>query len=332
MYHRDLKILGIKPQHANALWQLFTFKGRERERPTVCIALLKDGRPSVVTNGFRRFHLPAEFKKVTQENIEALAKRVRAKIVIAVEEASMRKIVEQVQQHYRYEEDTFYLTESFFRSFKEALQASGLILYPDIFNFLFDLEAARMERFFDVIFPKTSSMVFYLFRGQGIESAFIVVRGSEYIEVVAGHETIKDAAAGFYPWQKGYPSLLKAVKETYAPPTLGFFAELDAMEQILWYPEPGNFLGNFFSGKIIIDPMPTWVAAALGVDAVSKVARTSMDLIRQFDTLGITRRFDLGSLGRSLQERLKKEELTLESVLGFDPIDFVSKFIAWLAG
>lgn len=331
MYHRDLKITGVNQGHANNLWRLATFKEKEKARPAICLAILKDGVPLVVTNGYRRFHLPDKYGRISAENIEEVAKHVHAKIVIAVEKEAVCRIVEHVQGGFRYGEDNFKLMEEFFISIKDMLQARRLILYPDFFNFIFNLDAQKMRRFFDVAFPPNSSMLFYLFHGQSVRAGLTLVRGDDYIEHVIGHDALKNAAVGFYPWQKRYSKLLEAVKEAYAPPSLGFFAEIDEVKHILWYPQPGGFLRSFIAGKIIIDPMPGWVTAALGVDAVTSVARTSMDLIKQFDTLGITRRFDLGLLGRTLQERLQKEELTLEKILGFDPISFLGKLINWLA-
>lgn len=332
MYHRDLKIIGVPPAHANALWRLVTFKGTERPRPSLCLALLRDGKPLVVTNGFRGFVLPEKFRVLDEENIEAAARYVKAKVLVAVEEAAWVDILEQVQSKLRVGDDNFVMAELFLVAFREALEAGRLIIYPDLFNFIFDLRADRLRRFADAAFPKNSSIVVYLFQGQSLEAGLTIVRGEEYIETVAGHGALGEAAEGFHPWQKGYGRILDAVKKKYAPPSMGFFAEIDEIRNILWYPEAGSFLRNFVAGNIVIDPMPAWVAAALGVDAVTRVARTSMDLIRQFDTMGITRRFDLGMLGRTLQEHLKKEEISLEAIVGFDPVTFLSKLIAWLAG
>jgi hypothetical protein len=331
MFHRDLEITGVSQAHANVLWQLGTFKGTERARPSPCLAVLRDGYPVVVSNGLRRFDLPEGMGRITAQNIEEAAGRLRAKIVIAVEQDALRDIVETLQGRFGPGDDGFTLAEIAFGAIRRHLESSRLILYPDMFNFVFNLDAGRMRRFFDVVFPRKSSIVFYLFRGQSVESGLIIARGEELIETIAGHEAVKGDLKGFYPWQKGYISLLETVGKKIAPPSLGFFAELEDVRQILWYPEPGSFLGKFVAGRIVIDPMPAWVAAALGVDAVSRVARSSLELIRQFDTLGITRRFDLGSFGRAFQERLRKEEISIEGILGFDPISLLSRTIDWLA-
>lgn len=332
MYHRDLKIIGVPPAHANALWRLLTFKGTEKTRPSLCLALLRDGKPLVVTNGFRGFTLPDKFGVLSAENVEAAARYVKARIFVALEQAAWVDVLEQVQSKLRVGDDNFVMAELFLTAFKEAMDAGRLIVYPDLFNFIFDLKADRLRRFADAAFPRNSSIVVYLFQGQSLEAGLTIVRGQELIETVAGHGAIQDAAEGFHPWQKGYGRILDAVKKKYAPPSMGFFAEIDEIRNILWYPEAGSFLRNFVAGNVVIDPMPAWVAAALGVDAVTRVARTSMDLIRQFDTMGLTRRFDLGMLGRTLQQHLQKEEISLESIVGFDPITFLSKLITWLAG
>ena len=332
MIDRDLRIVGVRQDHAAALWRLLTFKETEKARPTVCLALLRDGAPIVVTNGFRRFRLPENIARIGAGNLEAVAKHLHAKIVIAAEESAWRGIVEDLQGGFTPGEDTFELGARFFAGIREALRSGRLLLYPDFFTFVFDLEAPRMRRFFDAVFPKNSSWVVYLFQGQSLEAGLTIVRGEASIETVAGHKTLEDTVAGFYPWQKGYPRILEAVRKKHAPPSLGLFADVDAIRQVLWYPEPGSFLKHVARGGIVIDPLPGWVAAALGVDAVTRVAQTSMDLIRQFDTLGLARRFDLGILGKTLHERLKKEDLMLENVLGFDPIVFMSKLLAWLAG
>ena len=331
MYHRDLKITGIRQDHANAAWRLLTFAETGKARPTLCFALLRDGVPLVITSGKRRLRLPEKYGKITADNIEEIARRLRAKILIAVEQDALRGIIENIQKDFRYGEDNFHLYEVILSSLKQAADDGGLVIYPDFFNTIFDLNAGKMKRVFDLVFPANSSFVIYLFRGQSLEAGFVIVKGDEHIELVAGHDAIAKAAGNFYPWSKKYASLLEAAGRKYKPPSLGFFADMDAIENILWHPEPGGFLGSFLKGKIIIDPMPAWVAAALGVDAATRVARTSLDIIKKFDTLGITRRFDLGALGRTVQEHLQKEDLTLNAILGFDPIELTSKFLAWIA-
>lgn len=331
MFEKDVEIRSVGQAHARALWDLFFAAAARRGAPVAVAALLREGRPVAITDGRRRFAPPADMERVTRENVGRLAARLGARLVAAVEEEELRGAVERIEKGWRRGEDQLFAAELACEALGEAAGRSGLILHPEVLGYLLRLDEEKMRRFFDVVFPPGTSALVYLFEGRSLASGLTFVRGSGGIRLVAGHAALEARLGSWHPWQKGYPAILEAARELHAPPSIGLFAEQGELRRVIASPEPGLFLRGFLAGRIVIDPLPPWAAAALGIDGLSKVATRSVDLIRHLDPLGVTRRFDMGLIGKAIRDKIRKEEIDLESILGFDPFELLKGLISLFA-
>jgi len=333
MFDKSIKIIGVSQKDAFVFWRLLSFENLKKGGRSSGFILTKDGEAVAILGEMGKVTVLKRFGKIwEEEKLSEIAKTLGKRFLVVIEVDELRKIVEEVQSFYRYDWDAFDFADAFFASIKNGCESKKIIIYPDIFRTLFALNSLTMRKFFDAIFPMGSSMVFFLFSGNSIEAGVVLVRKERLIDTVLGHEVVMEGVKGFYPWYRGYRALIESTGRRYAQPCLGFFAEVGEIEKILWHPEPGAFTGAMITQKIIIDPMPPWVAGAVGVDVVTKLAKTSAEIIKQLDSIGLTKRFDIGETLKNLRRRIEKKDFELEKILGFDPIGFLVKVINILAG
>jgi len=331
VWSSDLRIAGIDPAHASALWSLLTLEGTRVRRLPMAFAILDKGRPVLLFAGKRHVAVPAGFDRITKDTVGALAAALGVRLLLAAEEEALRDIVEDVQTRWRHGGDQLVQAEVVIEQIRVGVDDGSIIVWPDFFTVALRLDAPTMRRFLDVVFPCDSSMILYTFQRQAIHSALILTRGSRDIETVAGHLSVRDRVGSFQPWQEGYRKILEAAEKVHAQPSLGFFGEMEAVREMLQEPRPGQLTKAILARRVIVDPMPPWMAATLGIDALTRAARISLDFIERADRLGLGRRFDLGSVTREVRSRIEKR-IDFEQMLGFDPFDYLARFIAWWSG
>lgn len=331
MWSSQLRISGIDPTHARNLWSLLALEGARSRRLPMAFALLEEGRPVLLVVGKKRERIPEGFDVITEDNAGPLAAALGIRLLLAVEQETLRDIVEDVQTRWRHGDDHFIQTEIVLEQIRVGVEDKTVIIWPDFFTVALRLTSDSMHRFHDVVFPPRSSVLLYLFRKQAIHSALISVKGPEHVEAVSGHWSIRDRLGTFHPWQDGYTQILGAVEKVHAPPSLGFFGEVEAVSEMLHDPRSGQLSRAIIDRRVIIDPMPAWMAATLGVDAITRAARLSLDLLERADRLGFGKRFDLSGVRREVKSRID-QQVDFEKILGFDPFDYLSRFIEWWSG
>jgi hypothetical protein len=56
-----------------------------------------------------------------------------------------------------------------------------------------------------------------------------------------------------------------------------------------------------------------------------------MSLLERADRFGLGKRFDLSGVRREVKSRFD-QQVDLERIIGFDPFDYLSRFITWWSG
>ncbi len=331
MFSEDLRIGGIDPIHARNLYALLTLKESRARHLPMAFALLDAGETRHLVVGNRRAAMPRGFDRITAKNAEAIAAALGVRLLVAVEEESLRDIVEDVQSRWTHGDDQLVQVEVVLDRLRIAIEDGDAILWPDFFTVALRMNAAAMHRFLDTVFPPSTSVILYLFRKQAVHSSLVAVRGPRHIEAITGHWSIMDRLGTYHPWRDGYQRILEAVKEVHAPPSLGFFGEYEVVKDMIHAPRPGQLSRAILDRSVIIDPMPGWMAATLGVDAISRAARLSLRLIEKVDRLGLSKRFDLDSVRHQVKSQIDRQ-VDFEMLMGFDPFDYFSKFLRWWSG
>jgi hypothetical protein len=331
MFSRDLVISGIDPVHARNLWTMVSLEQARVRRPPLAFAVLDGGRPNLLVVGGRSVEAPSGFERITADNAEALASALGVRLLLAAEEDALRDVVEDVQTRWKHGDDHFVQTEVLLDRVRIAIEDGDVILWPDFFTVALRLEAASMRRFFDIVFPPRTCAILYLFRNQAVHSSLIAVRGERDIETVTGHYSLVDHLGTYHPWQDGYPRIVEAAELVHGTPTLGFFGEADVVQEMILRPRSGQLSRAILDRSVIIDPLPGWMAATLGVDALSRAARMSMSLLEKVDRLGLGRRFDLESMRNQVRDHIDRK-MDFEALLGFDPFEYLSEFLSWWSG
>lgn len=331
MFSEDLVISGIDPAHARNLYGLLALEESRARRMPMAFALLSQGRPELLVVGGRTVDPPTGFDTITADNAGPLASALGVRLLVAAEEEILRDVVEDVQTRWRHKDDHLQMTEVVLDRLRIAIEDGEVILWPEFFTVALRLDAASMRRFFDIVFPPRTSAILYLFRKQAVHSSLIAVRGDRNIESVTGHWSIEESLGTYHPWRDGYPRILEAVQARHETPGIGFFGELSVVQQMIHSPRPGQLSRAILDRDVIIDPMPGWMAATLGVDAISRAARMSLSLLSRVDRLGLGKRFDLEGVRKEVRSQIDRQ-MDFETLLGFDPFDYFSKFLAWWAG
>ncbi len=331
MWASRLRITGIDPVHARNLWSLLTLERSTTRPQPMAFVILDRGRPVHVIAGKRSTPPPAGFDRLDAACAAPFAAVLGVRLLLAIEDRALRELVDSIDAGLRHGDDHFSQAGFALDRMREAIRAGDLVLWPDFFEVLLKLDEATMRRFMDAVFPPRTSVLMYVFRKQAIHSAIILVRGDSEIESVTGHWSIRDDLKTYSPWQDGYARILEASSKVHAQPSLAFFGELEAVEGLLHTPRPGLLTREIVDRRIIIDPMPPWMTAALGVDAVTRAAHLGMGLLDRMDFLGLGRRFDLGGIRQDVKTRVDAG-IDLTAMLGFNPFDFLTQFASWWSG
>jgi hypothetical protein len=232
------------------------------------------------------------------------------------------------------------------RAYVAELERGGVALWPDLLEGVTIPRRGNVEKALDVVLPPRTASVFYVFDGSRLHGELICARGDRQIEVFAGHDAL---GVGAPParWKDEHKRLLEAVERRFAKPSVGIFVSLDTARAAARGQITSSEVPRLARRKdLIIDPLPPWLAAPLGLVAVKgavEVGRKAGERIaKRVDPTGLGGML-AGKVGGALKNRLKrtavagKVEETLGTIsakadlsehLGFDPFVVSARFLA----
>ena len=195
--------------------------------------------------------------------IQQLQQREDVDAVIMVEEGLVGYLLAKIQAAFKPEMDILQYIELAQEGLKEEL-GRRFHVWPEEFweKSTFSL-FERVQTLLDALPP---NMVFVLgtFEENQIWASLILLRVDGQIRLITSTKILEPFEFEIKEWQTDYQSLLKAVKEKLAKPTLGFFTDDETFRFLLRSDSPLAFIAQARkAGQIIIDPVPSRIRSRI---------------------------------------------------------------------
>lgn len=211
---------------------------------------------------------------------------------------------------------------------REARRAGLFVFSPALLEDVPIPDESAVRSVFDHVFPDDTAALLYVFGPRGLSFAAIAEKRRGEIVRIAGHDALGGIAVRGAMWKAAVPRILEQARSRFAPPSIGVFADETALARAIFGSEPAALPRALASREIILDPLPAWLAVALGVDTAAKAAGAARDVVRRLDPLGIVDRLDLHGFAGRVQRRISSE-LPIRRMLGFDPFEVIARLHNW---
>ncbi len=252
-----------------------------------------------------------------------LAAAAGAHRVLVLRVGAMEELAERIALRYRPGQD--YLTQALMvtRAARELADAGLIRLWPNPLAGVPIPSPQAVRRAMDLVLPVDKAAVLVLWDGD-MWTAVALRRRREGIDFVAGPDLLTRWAGPLGgDWRRDHRVFLDAVARAVAPVHLGVFAEADTFRALLRSTEPGRWAKAIAIRDVVVNPMPGFVAAAVGADAVRGVGKVSAQALGGIDLTGT-----LLPVARMLRTRVLQAE-TLQQFLGFDPLTTLATALKW---
>jgi hypothetical protein len=165
----------------------------------------------------------------------------------------------------------------------------------------------------ELLLPDGHSAMIGIFDQGELWTGAVLRRSSGELDLLAGPGAISQWAGPLGgEWRRDHRVLVRAVERELGPMHVGLFMELPTARRLLREREAGDWAMAYATRELVMHPLPGFLAAGLGLDALSGVARYAAQALGQVEPeeiVAITQGFWRGLTdGRGL-----------EGLLGFSP-------------
>lgn len=247
-----------------------------------------------------------------------LAERHHASWGLALSQGGLDEVMERFGARARQSDDFLDQTLRLVGVVRELIQEGVLESWPARLRGLPVPTAPMVERTLDMLAPDGQVMCLGLFKDEELYTALVLRRRGRGIDLVAGPDQIRPLMgllSGDFRRDQRY--LVRAVEDKYGPLSLGCFAEFDLFRELQVDARPGAWSRAVTVRDVMLSPMPTGIAIALGFDGVRVVAENVRAMTARFDVFGlVTPALNMmkDKLGSAAGVR------DVENALGFDPL------------
>lgn len=243
---------------------------------------------------------------------------------VILREGALDELAERVALRIDHNDDYLEQALAVLRTARE-LQEAGLIrLWPRRFAHVPIPTAATVDRALDLVLPDDRVAVLALWHSEHLWTAAALRRREGRIDWVVGPDFIGHWCGGAPAGdlRRSSADVLAAIGEHMGPVHLGVFAEAHTLRRLLRQNEGGAWAAAAAGQEVLIQPMPPYVAMALGADLLRGVARSSTRLLGD--------RFDVGAaltpFADVVREQLGRAR-SLTQTLGFDPLELLARYL-----
>jgi hypothetical protein len=280
-------------------------------------------------------------------DLPALASGHAARWVVVAEVAALGDAFEATAGRLMPGCDLVELMLELVRSLGAEVEAGRVAMWPALTEGVTVPDRSSVERAFDLVLPPQRSALLYVFDSDALHAEVICVRGLRDVELLAGHDAL---GVGPPPrdWRGRHKEVLDAIARNMEPPAVGAFLSLDAVRSLRDGLAPAGLSALVRSRELIIDPLPLWLSAPLGLaaarGALEAGRRTGSRLARAMDPHGRGARL-ADRLASAVKARVRSSEVAgqiegaitqigagadLTSLLGFDPFALAGRLSALL--
>jgi hypothetical protein len=198
-------------------------------------------------------------------SLAAVARAHGAAWVLAMRLGALDEVMERLGARLKRDDDLTTQVLVLLGILRDMLSEGSLAAWPRRLRGFPMPTANVIERTIGTVCAEGRAIVLGLFEEGGLWTCFVARRRGPAFDVVAGPDELRGKLGLLSgDWRRDYRHLAAAVEDRYAPLGLGCFTELETFRALQTNPNPGAWSRAVAVRDVIVAPMPTAVARALG--------------------------------------------------------------------
>ncbi len=259
-------------------------------------------------------------------DLAALASEHGASWALATHRGGLDELMERFGARLRREDNLTAQVLLLLSIVRELINEGAILLWPKPLSGVPLPTAPMVARTTDLLCADGHALGIGLFDEGKLHTLAVLRRRGAGFDLVGGPEPLY-AHMGLLSgdWRRDYRFVAEAIEQTYAPLSLGCFAELGVFRELLRDPTPGAWSRAVAVRDVVLSPVPIAIGVALGVDGARVAADSVQRAFARFDTFGLVA--PVLEMARKLIEPGPGEEKVTKS-LGFNPLVVLRSLLA----
>jgi hypothetical protein len=246
-------------------------EGALTRHATLVIVVGADNSPCAA---FITGHGAVELPTSTDVNdLEALCEHFGTEAAVLIQDGSIEELTERAAERMALDGDYAAQWLVLLQAARELEDEGKLRFHPPASRLPLPT-AGVLRRALDLLLPDDRSLLFVLWDGQAIWTAFALHRRAGEIDHMVGPELISEwtgPLGGDY--RRDQRAIRRAVARALGPVHIGVFAQRESVEALLRDASPGAWARAVTLRDVIISPAPPYVHMAVGADAARGFGR-----------------------------------------------------------
>jgi len=296
--------------------------------PRWALVVLERGVPiHAVRGGHGALELETiAFSGTARSDLKSMRRRLRVDVLLVLEREALGRLSARAEAALELRAHYTAQSLTWLDAFRPEIRR-GIWIEPPLADLIPPLRSEALERTFDLLVPNRTAMVGFVIGDDHthLTASVIAVKAGGRLTEVSTFRAIEDGLsekALCRSWTTQYRRANALIAERFADVSVGVYAERGAIRRIL--AGPADQLSRELSQKrVIIDPMPRWLAAIIG--GANAAAFAGRGARRLGALLPAPARRAAKSIAAETQRRVRESGAHPWQVLGFDPLELWRK-------
>jgi hypothetical protein len=248
------------------------------------------------------------------DDLDALCKHFSTEAAVLIQDGAIEELTERAAERIALEGDYAAQWLVLLQAARELEDEGKLRFYPSSSRLPLPTVGV-LRRALDLLLPDDRALVFALWDGQAIWTAFAIHRHAGEIDHMVGPELISEwtgPLGGDY--RRDQRAIRRAVARALGPVHIGVFAQRESVEALLRDASPGAWARAVTMRDVIISPAPPYVHMAVGADAARGFGRQARQWFGGLDLFSY-----IGPAAEFAREHVARVG-SVTNVLGFNPL------------
>jgi hypothetical protein len=308
----DFAFFGFDETSWDRLVSLFLGDGDEEGSRGVLVVVVDTERKPVAS-----FHTaagtldPATLPSLA--NLAALCAATHAGACIVMRERAMADIEEYLAEPLDPGQDFATRVVRFVHVLRELGNGNWLRIWPNPFPDLVLAAAPAAKPAIDLLLPDGHNLVLGVFDDGALWTGAVLRRNGGTLDVFAGPGAMSQWAGPLGgAWHRDHRVLTRAIERELGPIHMGLFMARPTAQTLFTGRRAGEWAMAFAARELLVQPIPGYAAAGLGIDVLSGAAQYAIQALDQMDPEEIV------TVARGFWRGLTDGK-GLEGLLGFSP-------------
>ena len=254
------------------------------------------------------------------DNLDELCRRQQARACCLVRDQIAPEVVDYLRPSLDPDRDYVSQVMRLMRLLHRMRNGGLVRMWPNPLAILPLPPAPTAQAALDVLLPCDQCVVLAVFDEGGLWTGGVLRRGKE-LDLLAGPTAMLDWTGPLGgDWRRDHRLLLDAVEREVAPVQIGMFMSLSAARRVFAERQGGAWALAFAARELILNPMPPYAAAGLGLDGLAGAAQMATMVFEQFDAAELRRVAEGFWRGFT-------DGQGLAGLLGFSPTEVISEVV-----